>query len=108
MIQGVKGVSSFFSLPLQDYKNVAEVTFNLTFMATDINIPFLESPLCHRADSQVTNGSIPFHEVPITQDLESGQYYIQVVSVLCWSIDRVSIPYQLIINDITQPSGNVS
>ena len=84
------------------------MTFDLTFARADIDIPVPEHPLCDGSQPQVTHGSIPFHEIPITRDMESGQYYIQVISSLCWSIDRVYIPYQLLINSKVQPPENVS
>ena len=88
---------------------MSEVNFDLEYAAPDdIKLTLPEPLLCYGSDSHVTGGSIPFHEVAIIQDMESGQYYIQVVAVLCWSVDSVTVPYQLTVNGAPQPHEKVS
>lgn len=87
---------------------MALVTFDLEFSPAEVDIPSPKPPFCAESDSQVTSGTIPFHDAPLTQDMESGQYYIQVIPTMCWSIDGVSIPYQLTVNGVVQHPDDVS
>ena len=85
---------------------MSTVTFALLF--TSSNHPAPDPALCPESGSQATTGSIPFQEAVIVQDMESGQYYLQVLPAFCWMEDGVSIPYRLAINTELQPPENVS
>ena len=87
---------------------MAVITFDLTYSPAEVDIPSPKPPFCAGSDSQVTRGTIPFREASLTQDMESGQYYVRVMAGMCWSTDSVTIPYQLIVNDVVQHPDNVS